>query len=174
MGSEGTRRRIGRTRIYFPPAAYRKERPAATRPAGIIPRAVHPMAHEISVPATARRRVIRVLLYLGSSALAALALAAGLRELLPYERLRSTTPEERFFLWEGVMWMLGLVMLFFGATAGLGALHLGDYRLPSMDEFLARMRTPGRPRPSLLPWWMVCTGALLILLAVQARARLPG
>jgi hypothetical protein len=132
------------------------------------------MPHPVSPPAISRRHLVRALLYLGSSALAALAIAFGLRELLPYERLRSTTPEERFFLWEGVMWMLGLVMLCFGVTAGLGALHLGDYRLPSMDEFLARMRSPERPRPSAVPWWMACTGALLILLAVHARARLPG
>lgn len=132
------------------------------------------MPDTVHLLATSRRRAVRVLLYLGSSALAAFVLAAGLRELLPYARLRSTTPEERFFLWEGVMWMLGLVLVCFGATAGLGALHLGDYRLPGMDEFLARMRDPARPRPSLLPWWVVCTGVLLILLAVHARARLPG
>jgi hypothetical protein len=115
-----------------------------------------------------------MLLFFGSSALAAVALAEGLQELLPYESFDRSTAAERFLFWEGVAWMTGLALVFFGGSAALGTLHLVNLRLPSLDEFLAQMRRPEQRTPSLVPWWMLSTGVLLLAIAIRARAQLPG
>jgi hypothetical protein len=120
------------------------------------------------------RRAGAVLLFLGGGAVAALALAAGLRAYLPYDAFARGTPGERFLFWEGVVWMIGLLLVLFGAAGAMGTLHLIRWRLPSEDEFLAQIRRPDQRAPSLLPWWALTMGIALILIAVRARALLPG
>jgi hypothetical protein len=125
---------------------------------------------------TAVRTALLVLLFLGSSALAAFALSMGLRELLPYERLERTTAEERFLLWEAVLWMLGLAMVFLGGAGAMGTMHLLPLWRPTFEEirsFAHDLRPPAY-RFSLAPWWVLSTGAVLLAIALQARARLPG
>jgi hypothetical protein len=123
-----------------------------------------------------RSRVLLALAFFGSSALAALALFLGLRELLPYEAMDRHTAEERFLAWEGVLWMLGLAMVFLGGAWGLGTLHLWYRRIPHELEIrsYAHDLRPPSPGGSLLPWWVLSTGAVLLALALQARAQLPG
>ena len=123
-------------------------------------------------PAQAGHPALRGATFLASSVLVAVTLAATLRALLPYENLRRYTPEARFFLWEGAVWMLGLVLVFWGASAALETLRLGRME-GTVDGALEGLR----PRPfrvSPVPWWMISTGAVLVAVAIQARAALPG
>lgn len=127
-----------------------------------------------SVPA--RRRLLMVLAFFVSSAAAALAVCTGLRELLPYEALDRHTAGERFVAWEGFVWMLGLAMVFLGGAWALGTLHLWYRRIPHELEIrsYARDLRPPPLRGSLVPWWVLSTGAVLLALAIHARAQLPG
>jgi hypothetical protein len=122
------------------------------------------------------RTILLVLLFLGTGALAAFGVSIGLRAFLPYESLGRSTAEERFLLWEGVMWMLGLAMVFFGGAGAFGTLHLIPLWRPSFDEIrsFAHDLAPKPYRGSLAPWWVLVTGAVLLVLAVHARAQLPG
>jgi hypothetical protein len=47
----------------------------------------------------------------------ATALGAAAWHLLPYDALGRETSADRFLLWEAVMWVGGLALLFFGASA---------------------------------------------------------
>lgn len=134
------------------------------------------MDRTLRLPVITRRRVLGLLLFFGSGALAALAVFLGLRELLPYESFGKRTAEERFLFWEGVLWMLGLAMVFLGGAGTFGTLHLVPLVFPSHLEIRSYARDL-RPRPyrfSLAPWWVLCTGAVLLILIIQARANLPG
>ena len=117
------------------------------------------------------RRPLPALLFLGSSILVAAALFVGLREILPYEALRRTTPEQQFQAWEGAVWMVGLVLLLLSAT--ILAENLQLLRKRGEGYSVARDLLEGPPVFALLPWWMLSTGALLLLLAIWARAQLP-
>lgn len=121
------------------------------------------------------RRTGLVLLFFVSSVLVAAALAYGFQEFFPYEFVRRTSPEQRFLVWEGLLWMSGLVLILFGFGAALGSLHLLNQRMPGLDEIhsFARSIHERRFQFSLLPWWMLCTGAILLSLAIHARAQLP-
>lgn len=123
-------------------------------------------------PAASGHRALRAGLFLASAALVAVALAAGLRELLPYENLRRYTPEARFFLWEGAVWMLGLAMICWGGAGVFETLHLA--RTEGAVDGALEGRRPRRPRFSAVPWWLIATGAVLLVVAIQARAALPG
>lgn len=118
------------------------------------------------------RRPLSALLFLGSSILVAAALFIGLRELLPYEPLRRTTPEQQFQAWEGSIWMVGLVLLLLSGTI-LGE-NLNLLRKRPEGYSVARDRLEGPLVFALLPWWMLSTGAVLLVLATWARAQLPG
>ena len=131
------------------------------------------MRHASQRPARARTALL-VLLFLGSSALAAFALFAGLRELLPYESFEKRTAEERFLFWEGVLWMLGLAMVFLGGAGAFGTLHLVPLTFPSYLEIRSYERDL-RPRPyrfTLAPWWVLSTGAVLLILVLTSRGSL--
>jgi hypothetical protein len=134
------------------------------------------MDRTLRAPVVTPRRALLALLFFGSSVLVACGLAAGLRELLPYDSLRRFTAEERFMAWEGVLWMAGLAMVLLGGAGVLGTLHLLRMRIPGPGEVrdFARDLLPSPHRFSLAPWWMVSTGAVLIFLALHARAQLPG
>jgi hypothetical protein len=123
-------------------------------------------------PLRTGRTAMRGAAFLASSALVAVTLSAALRALLPYENLRRYTPEARFFLWEGAVWMFGLVLMFWGAAAVLETLRLGRME-GTVDGALEGLR-PRPFRASPVPWWMMSTGAVLVALAIVARAGLPG
>lgn len=144
-------------------------------------RIIHPltratMDHTLRPSGHTRRRVLVVLAFFASSAAVAFALSIGLREMLPYEALKRHTAEERFFLWEGVAWMLGLAMILMGGSAGIGTLDLVHGRIPHYLQLhhFARDMQPQPYRFSPVPWWVVCTGTALLALAIHARAQLPG
>jgi hypothetical protein len=118
------------------------------------------------------RRPLPALLFLGSSILVAVAFAAGMREVLPYEALRRYTPEAQFLLWEGAVWTMGLVLLFVSAAILIENLPrlLRGWKGRSDSGDL-----PVTPRGFLLaPWWMLATGAALVVLGIGARAQLGG
>lgn len=132
------------------------------------------MDRTLRLSAPAPRRVIRVLLFLGSVAAVAFAMSYGVREMLPYDALRRDTPEARFMAWEGVMWMLGLTLVFLGGAGAMGTLHWIRFGIPDWDEYRAHHRRRDEPASSLVPWWIALTGAALLALAIHARAALPG
>lgn len=123
-------------------------------------------------PAQAGHRAPRVALFFASSAGTAVAFAAAMRATLPYENFGRYTPEAQFFMWEGVVWMLGLALLCWGGAAVFETLHLGRME-GTMHGTLQDLR-PRRLRFSPVPWWLLSTGAVLLALAIQARASLPG
>lgn len=117
------------------------------------------------------RRPLPALFFFGSSLLVAAGLFLGLREILPYEALRRTTPEQQFQAWEGAVWMVGLVLLLLSGTIIAENLNL----LRKRDEgySVARDLREGPAAFALLPWWMLSTGAVLLVLATWARSQLP-
>ncbi|HEX6040353.1 hypothetical protein [Longimicrobium sp.] len=128
------------------------------------------MDHALS--ATTGHRAMRVALFLGSSALVAVALAAMLRASLPYEELRRYTADAQFLMWEGVVWMSGLALILLGGASAFDTMRLGRTE-GAVDGALEGLR-PRAFRFSAVPWWMMCTGGMLLVLAIQARAGLPG
>jgi hypothetical protein len=120
------------------------------------------------------RGMLRFALLLLSSAGVAASVAFALWAWLPYASLERTTPEERFFLWEGITWLFGLLLIFFGSAAALGTLHLINTRVPGMAEVYSHSETRLRSREqfSLTGVWMVSTGLVLLAIATWARASL--
>lgn len=121
------------------------------------------------------RHSLLVLLFFSSSVLVAAGLAYGFQEFFPYDAVRRTTPEEQFWVWEGLLWMSGLALILLGGAAAFGVLHLSNTQDTAREEvYFVSRRADGRGFGfSLLPWWMMSTGAVLLLLAVGVRARLP-
>lgn len=108
----------------------------------------------------------------------ALALVAW--HFLPYETLERQTPEERFALWESVMWMSGLALGFFGLAALFGSTDLyassgSPYLNRSADHIRIRVQEGIRGRMLFsdlpaVPWFMMQTGGVVLLVAIAARA----
>jgi hypothetical protein len=99
--------------------------------------------------------------------------------LLPYELLERQTPSDRFMLWEGVVWMAGLTLIFFGIAAFFGSTDMfgrtGDpYSNRTFDHDTNRIRhgLAGRHLFTDLPaapWIMAGIGAALIAGATVSR-----
>jgi hypothetical protein len=87
---------------------------------------------------------------------AALLIALLLWRVLPYEALELVTPYERFWAWEGAMWMLGLALTLLAISV--------------LIEVRQAVRLD-RPRAGLpaAQWVLMSCGAGLIALAVLAR-----
>ncbi len=118
--------------------------------------------------------MLRAVLILAASAAIAAGVAFALWEYFPYASFHRSTLEERFFLWEGILWMLGLVLICFGIPAALGTRHLLNTRIPSMAEIysVSHVRPHRQDRFSFVPVWMVLTGIVFLVLATWARGRL--
>jgi len=105
--------------------------------------------------------------------------------LIPSEALRAEDPARRFFVWEAVMWMFGLVSILFGLGALLERLDASSLRnalrlrLPTRGGSTAADRVRrGRGRQfehlALAPWTMIATGLALVTIAAVMRALAPG
>lgn len=135
-----------------------------------------PATRAMQAPAPARilRSVVLAILF-GASAGGAL--ACGLWYLLPYDSLAAATSAQRFALWEGVMWGLGLAGTLFGVAALLNATDLSSSRpLAQVRQQAAdvrRGRTLYAGLPAL-PWMLLSCGAVLLLFAVLVRSALQG
>jgi hypothetical protein len=123
---------------------------------------------------SALRQTIRHGSMLFGSAVLAAAFSLALWKWFPYADFHRTTLEDRFFLWEAVVWLLGLLLIFFGIGAALGTLHLANARMPPMEEvyWSSRTRPRSQERVSIFGVWMVLTGGVLLALAAWARASL--
>jgi CDP-diglyceride synthetase len=115
------------------------------------------------------------------------ALAALLSwRLIPYEALRAEDPARRFFVWEAVMWMFGLVSILFGVGALLETLDTSALR--SALRLRVRKRRGSTAADgaghgggvrqlehlALAPWTMIATGLALVTIASVMRALTPG
>lgn len=123
---------------------------------------------------TASLRILRpALLVILASGVIAGALGLGAWYLLPYEALDADTAAQRFALWEGVAWGLGLAGTLMGLAALLNATDLYSPRpleqVTQQASDARRGRTLYSDLPAL-PWIALGCGVALILLAVLARA----
>lgn len=135
-----------------------------------------PASRAMQAPVSARilRSVVLVILFGGS---VAGALASGLWYLLPYESLAAETWAQRFTLWEGVMWGLGLAGTLFGVAALLNATDLYSDRLLVQVKQQVHDARRGRTLYSdlpALPWMLLSCGAALLLIAVLVRSAMQG
>ncbi len=125
-------------------------------------------------PAPILRSVVLVVRFGGS---VAGALASGLWYLLPYESLAAATSAQRFALWEGVMWGLGLAGTLFGVAALLNATDLYSSRplaqVQQQADDARRGRTLYSDLPAL-PWLLLSCGAALLLIVVLVRSATIG
>ncbi|HEX6372339.1 MAG TPA: hypothetical protein VF006_25695 [Longimicrobium sp.] len=125
-------------------------------------------------PTRIHRSVVLVILF-GASIGGAL--ASGLWHLLPYESLDAETAAQRFALWEGVMWGLGLAGTLFGVAALLNATDLYSDRTLRHVKQQAHDARRGRTLYSDLPavpWLLLSCGAAVLLIAVLVRSTLQG
>jgi hypothetical protein len=127
----------------------------------------------------ARRAGGAVLLLLIGLCVAAVA-GFAVWHLLPYGALERESAADRFLLWEAVMWMSGLALMFFGASAWFGSTDLyashGDaYVNRTSDHIRLQLQAGAQGRglfsdiPSV-PWLMMGMGAGLALQAAILRA----
>jgi heme/copper-type cytochrome/quinol oxidase subunit 2 len=113
-----------------------------------------------------------LLLFLGSCVLFAGSLAALSWTYLPYDLLERYTPEERFLVWEGVVWLFALLFTFMGVSA---ILEVAGLRVREAGaELVHRLRSFHggsvlENGPAIAPWWMLTCGSLLMVIGTAAR-----
>ena len=96
---------------------------------------------ELSVDGRSVRRIgAPIALLVGGTALLAAATAWVLWTSLPYEQLERYTAGERFMLWEGVVWLLALVLGFLGLSC---VLQVVGWRIhEGVTELMRRLSRP--------------------------------
>ncbi|WP_420130408.1 hypothetical protein [Longimicrobium sp.] len=125
-------------------------------------------------PSRILRSALMVILIGGSIAAA---LAFGAWHLLPYEALEAQTPAQRYGLWEGVMWGLGLAGTLFGLAALFNATDLYGANTVEHVHQLAQDARRGRTLYSDLPavpWLLLACGVALLLIAMLTRSVVVG
>ena len=126
----------------------------------------------------ASTRIIRSaaqVLFAGAAVGAVVGLGAW--HLLPYEALQAHTAAQRYGLWEGVMWALGLAGTLFGLAALLNATDLSGANTVEHVHQLAQDARRGRTLYSdlpALPWLLLACGLALIAVALAGRAIVHG
>lgn len=124
--------------------------------------------------ANAPSRILRsALMVIGIGGSVAAALAFGAWQLLPYEALEAQTAVQRFALWEGVMWGLGLAGALFGLAALFNATDLYGANTVEHVHQLAQDARRGRTLYSdlpAIPWLLLASGVALLLIAVLTRS----
>lgn len=112
-----------------------------------------------------------IALLLSNCALAAIDTAWLAWSYLPYERLDSFSPEERFLAWESVVWLLALALGLLGLACVLQVVGL---RVREGVKKLERQTADSESRlfsvTTVLPWWMIGYAAFLVIIASGARA----
>jgi hypothetical protein len=118
----------------------------------------------------ARRTTEPVIRFVGGAAGLAIVTGWVLWIALPYEQLRRYTPDVRFLLWEGVAWLLALVLGFLGLSCVLQV--VGSRIGTGVKRQLGRpgADTPLETAAALLPWAMIAYSLFLILAATFARS----
>lgn len=125
--------------------------------------------------ATVRRHAgFRIAVFVTSAAVAAGFIPLVSWYLIPYDFLRRQTPEERFFVWEGTIWTVALMMVFLAASATLEISGLRQKR--SLREFIRSLMSPGKIREPfvVVAVWLAFTGFALMAVATVARDTLAG
>ena len=128
---------------------------------------------EMSRGMPAGRVIVRpVAQFLGISALTAAGTAALAWLYLPYERLERYTAQEQFLAWEGVVWMLALVLGFLGLACVLQV--VGWQLRGGIVELVRRLAGADSDNPvvdvaAVLPWWMLTYAVFLMLIGGLAR-----
>jgi hypothetical protein len=133
-----------------------------------------PRSASPAMQATALTRILRsaVMVILAGGSIAG-ALAFGAWHLLPYDAWKAATFAERFAIWEGGMWGLGMAGTLFGVAALFNATDLSGPRLLEQVQQQASDARRGRTLYSdlpALPWIVLSCGASLLLIAVIVRA----
>lgn len=90
---------------------------------------------------------------------------------IPYQKLERYTPEQEFLVWEGVVWLIALLLMFFGSSVIFerAGWHVGD----SFRELRRRLMEgteSGLLRPEVVPWWMLAASGVLMVIGSIARA----
>jgi hypothetical protein len=127
---------------------------------------------------TALTRILRsavMVILIGGCAAGALAFGAW--HLLPYQAWKAATFAQRFAIWEGGMWGLGIAGTLFGVAALLNATDLSSPRLLEQVQQQAADARRGRTLYSdlpALPWLLLACGVALLLIAAVVRATVFG
>lgn len=113
-----------------------------------------------------------VLLFVASAAGVAIAISLVAWRFLPYETLERYTPADRFFVWEGVVWLFALVSIFLAAAV---ILEVQGWRVrAAIRDLAAEFRTGERDgvrvSPAILPWWVLACGLTWLAIGVLARS----
>jgi hypothetical protein len=131
-----------------------------------------------AMQSTAAARILRsaVMVILIGGAIAG-ALAFGAWHLLPYDVWKAASFAQRFAVWEGLMWGLGIVGTLFGAAALFNATDLSAPR--PLEQVLQQASDAYRGRTlysdlPALPWIVLSCGAALLLIAAVVRSILLG
>ncbi len=129
---------------------------------------------ELSRGMPAGRVVARpVALFLAICAGSAAATAWLAWAYLPYERLERFSPGERFLAWEGVVWLIALVLGFLGLAC---VLQVVGWRIGAgIAGLVRRLSSADGEHPlvvvsAVLPWWMMAYAIFLILIGSWARS----
>jgi hypothetical protein len=125
---------------------------------------------QATAPAQLLRSALMVILVGGSIAGA---VAFGAWHLLPYEAWKAATFAQRFAVWEGLMWALGIAGTLFGVAALLNATDL--YSRRPLEQVLQQASDARRGRTlysdlPALPWLLLGCGLALLLIAALARS----
>ena len=107
----------------------------------------------------------------GSAVVGVAVFAAATALLFPYDALRLQGVDQRTRVWLLTLWTAGVLAILFGASALLAfATPLGFRDIAeagSVREALATRRRVRTATPSFygnFAWWLVCAGALLLVL----------
>lgn len=122
-----------------------------------------------------------VLLFWGTALAAALVVALLTALFLPYEALGLTAPGDRSRAWLLCLWTGGVMSILFGLSGLAGLVAPLGFRevheaggVGEAIEARRRSRRAGEGYHRNFAWWLVATGAMLIVAYFVAWAAGPG
>jgi hypothetical protein len=119
-----------------------------------------------------RSTVTSLTAFVASAALVATGIASLAWRYLPYTRLERFSADERFLLWEGVVWLFALLFTFLGLASILEVLGLRIREgMAEFGRLLRGFELKNLPvtGPAILPWWMLTCGLILMLIGIVTR-----
>lgn len=115
--------------------------------------------------------VLPVALFLSSAAGFAAATSYLAWIGIPYQKLERYTREQEFIVWEGVVWLIALLLIFLGSSI---IVERAGWRIGSSFRELRRRLLEGTQsallHPEVLPWWMLTAGGIFMVIGSVARA----